>query len=55
MESSNLSTDFDKTNEESTAYYIENRITAVTRLWGICLGIVFLAVTGVLIDNLMTK
>ena len=54
-ESSNLSTDFDKTNEESTAYYIENRITAVTRLWGICLGIVFLAVTGVLIYNLMTK
>lgn len=54
-ESSNLSTDFDKTNKESTAYYIENRITAVTWLWGICLGIVFLAVTGVLIDNLMTK
>ena len=54
-ESSNLSTDFDKVNKESTAYYIENRITAVTWLWGICLGFLFLAVTGVLIDNLVTK
>lgn len=54
-ESSNLSIDFDKMNKKSTAYYLENRITAVTWLWGICLGIVFIAVTGVLIDNLMTK
>lgn len=53
-ESSNLSTDFDKANKESTAYYIENRITVVTCLWGVCLGIVFLVVTGVLIDNLVT-
>ncbi len=55
QELANLSVDFDKTNKKSTAYYIEHRITAMTRLWGICLGIVFLAVTGVLIDNLVTK
>lgn len=52
LELTNLSFDFDETKEGTTANYIKDRISCVTWLWSICLGVIAIAITGILISNL---
>lgn len=51
LELTTLSSDFDKSKEKTTAYYIDKRMTLVTILWGVCLAVLFILVTVVLICN----
>lgn len=52
LELTTLSSDFDKSKENTTAYYIDKRMDLVTRLWGGCLAVIFISITIILICSL---
>lgn len=52
LELTTLSSDFDKSKENTTAYYIDKRMNLVTLLWGGCLAIIFISITIILIYGL---
>lgn len=51
LELETLSSDFDEKKENTTAHYIKTRMTRVTRLWSVCLAVIFIAITVLLICN----
>ena len=52
LELTTLSSDFDKSKENTTAYYIDKRMDLVTKLWGGCLAVIFISITIVFICSL---
>lgn len=52
LELTTLSSDFDKSMENTTAHYIDKRMGLVTRLWGGCLAVIFISITIILICSL---